>query len=138
MNEYQLAHASFSISADTLHPGFWTRYFGIEPDTSIIKGETFINSAGRPSRFPGRVCLWGLESRNAVKSDTLEPHLRYLIARLNLPRAGLRQLLERKNAEMRFFCYWDNYAGNRVPDVPEDIRAMMHSMGGTIDIDEYR
>jgi hypothetical protein len=39
---------------------------------------------------------------------------------------------------MRFFCYWDNEIGSRVPDVPSDIRAMMEAMGGTVEIDEYR
>jgi hypothetical protein len=27
--------------------------------------------------------------------------------------------------------------GDRVPDVPEDIRTMMETMSGTIEIDEY-
>jgi hypothetical protein len=39
---------------------------------------------------------------------------------------------------MRFFCYWSNETGDRVPDVPDDIRALMEAMGGTIEIDEYR
>lgn len=39
---------------------------------------------------------------------------------------------------MRFFCYWDNESGDRVPDVPDDISAMMEAMGGTVEIDEYR
>jgi len=38
---------------------------------------------------------------------------------------------------MRFFCYWYNESGDRVPDVPDDIRAMMEAMGGTVEIDEY-
>ncbi|EJO59334.1 hypothetical protein BURMUCF2_1274 [Burkholderia multivorans CF2] len=39
---------------------------------------------------------------------------------------------------MRFFCYWDNESGDRIPDVPDDIRTMMESLGGTIEVDEYR
>lgn len=60
-----------------------------------------------------------------------------MIERLGLPRADLREHVERINARMRFFCYWSNESGTRVPDVPEDIRVMMEALGGTIEIDEY-
>lgn len=82
--------------------------------------------------------MWGVRSKSVVKSDLLEPHLRYLVEHLGLPRADLPELLRRGNARMRFFCYWDNEAGNRVPDVPDDIRSMMEAMGGTVEVDEYR
>ncbi len=39
---------------------------------------------------------------------------------------------------LALWCYWDNENGDRVPDVPADIRAMMDAMGGTVEIDEYR
>ncbi|SMG61433.1 protein of unknown function [Paraburkholderia susongensis] len=138
MTGYQRAHATFYISGDALVPSFWSEYFGIEPDIAITKGEPFTTPSGRPSRVPGRVGLWGVESKSAVRSDSLEPHLRYLIEYLNLPRSDLRQLLAEKHTHMRFFCYWDNETGNRVPDVPDDIRTIMEAMGGTIEIDEYR
>ncbi|MGF6479828.1 hypothetical protein [Paraburkholderia sp. JPY419] len=73
-----------------------------------------------------------MRSKAAVRSDSLEPHLRYLINRLNLPRDDLRQLLADKGAQMRFFCYWDNESGDRVPDVPDDIRTMMEAMGARL------
>ncbi|WP_061162273.1 DUF4279 domain-containing protein [Caballeronia temeraria] len=135
---HQLAHATFYISGDTLSPDFWSQYFGVEPDITIVKGQPFITPSGRPSQVPGRVGLWGVESKAAVQSDCLEAHLRYLVDRLRLPRTDLRQLLEDRAVGMRFFCYWDNETGNRAPDVPDDIRAMMEALGGTIEIDEYR
>ncbi|WP_134165783.1 hypothetical protein [Paraburkholderia caballeronis] len=61
--------------------------------------------------------------------------MQYLVG---LPRADLPDLLNKQAARMRFFCYWDNETGDRVPDVPADIRAMMDSLGGTVEIDEYR
>lgn len=138
MNTHQLAHASFSIAGDTLAPDFWTAYFGVTPDTAIVKGQPFTTPSGRQSRTPGRVGLWGIGSKAFVRSDQLEPHLRYLAERLNLSRPGLRELLEREQVKVRFWCYWDNESGDRVPDVPDDIRAMMAAIGGTIEIDEYR
>ncbi|MGF6369793.1 hypothetical protein OKW40_002543 [Paraburkholderia sp. RAU6.4a] len=138
MADHQLAHATFYISGDSLEPAFWTAYFDIKPDTAITKGQPFTTPSGRPSSAPGRVGLWGVRSEGAVRSDSLEPHLRYLIGRLNLPRAELGQLLADKGLRMRFFCYWDNESGDRVPDVPDDIRTMMEAMGGTVEIDEYR
>ena len=134
----QLAYASFSIAGDEVIPEFWIRYFGVKPDTAIIKGEPFITRSGRTSRVPGRTSVWGVGSEFAVQSDRLEPHLRYLIEYLGLPRTDLRDLLNKQAAGMRFFCYWANYTGDRVPDVPDDIRTMMESLGGIIDIDEYR
>ncbi|MEX3895324.1 hypothetical protein [Paraburkholderia sp. BR10954] len=77
-------------------------------------------------------------SKGHVQSDLLAPHLRYLVERLALPRLDLPELLKRTGAQMRFFCYWDNESGDRVPDVPDDIRTMMEAMGGTVEIDEYR
>lgn len=135
---HQLAHASFSVAGDTLDPEFWTAYFGLEPDTSVTKGQPFMTPSGRLSRFPGRTGVWGVSSKAFVRSDLLEPHLRYLVQSLNLPRPDLRQLLADKNVKMRFFCYWDNESGDRVPDVPEDIRQLCESLGGIVEIDEYR
>ena len=82
--------------------------------------------------------MWAVKSESAVCSDHLTPHLRYLTDRLLLPRAGLRDLVCHDEAKMSFWCYWQNETGDRVPDVPDDIRAMMEEMGGTIEIDEYR
>ncbi|NML30735.1 DUF4279 domain-containing protein [Paraburkholderia sp. G-4-1-8] len=88
--------------------------------------------------MPSRIGLWRIGSEAAVRSNSLEPHLRYLVEHLGLPRADLRQILVDNDARMRFFCYWDNESGDRVPDVPNAIRIMMEAMGGTVEIDEYR
>jgi hypothetical protein len=136
--DYQLAHASFSIAGDRVVPEFWTSYFRIKPDTAVIKGEPFTTPSGRISSVPGRTGVWSVTSKGHVQSDLLEPHLRYLIERLVLPRPDLREFIQRADARMRFFCYWDNYAGDRVPHIPDDIHTMMEAMGGTIEIDEYR
>ncbi|PLZ03956.1 hypothetical protein CY652_03005 [Burkholderia sp. WAC0059] len=138
MNAHPLAHASFSIYGDRLDAEFWTSYFSVTPDTSIVKGQPFMTPSGRLSRSPGRTGVWGIKSKGSIRSDSLEPHLRYLIGRLALPRSDLRGLIECTGARMRFFCYWDNEKGDRVPDIPNDIKAMMESMGGAIEIDEYR
>ncbi len=138
MHSHQLAYASLTISGDDVEPSFWTRYFGVEPDICAKKREPFTTPSGRTSSVPGRTGVWGLRSKSIVSSDQLAPHLRYLIERLALPRHDLRQLVERIDARMRFFCYWSNDSGDRVPDVPEDINAMMESLGGSIEIDEYR
>lgn len=137
-NAHQSAFVSFSVAGDSLDPEFWTTYFGVDPATSVVKGQHFLTPSGRLSTVPGRTGVWGVRSEAAIHSDSLEPHLRYLVHRLKFPRADLRQLLADKSAHMRFFCYWDNRSGDRVPDVPDDIRAMMEAMGGTIEIDEYR
>jgi hypothetical protein len=137
-NIHQLAYVSFSVAGDSLNPEFWTTYFGIAPDFAVVKGQRFKTPSGRLSSMPGRTGVWGIDSETAVHSDLLEPHFRFLVRHLNFPRTDLRQLLTDKSAHMRFFCYWVNEAGDRVPDVPDDIRAMMEAMGGTVEIDEYR
>jgi hypothetical protein len=86
----------------------------------------------------GLALVPGVHPALPVESDRLEPHFRYLIERLKLPRSDLRELVERSGARLRFFCYWDNESGNRVPDVPDDVREMMKSLGGEVEIDEYR
>jgi hypothetical protein len=138
MSAHQLAHASFTISGDAVVPDFWTSYFGVVPDTAITKGDPMRDPTGKQRALTRRTGVWGVRSKAAVDSDRLEPHLRYLIERLKLPRSDLRELVERSGARMRFFCYWDNESGNRVPDVPDDVREMMESLGGEVQIDEYR
>jgi hypothetical protein len=135
---HALAHATFIISGDVVVPDFWTEYFGIPPDSTITKGKPFLYPSGKLSTRPGKLGLWAVKSESAVYSDHLTPHLRYLTDRLLLPRAGLRDLVCHDETKMSFWCYWHNETGDRVPDVPDDIRAMMEEMGGTIEIDEYR
>ncbi|KXU89341.1 hypothetical protein CI15_09970 [Paraburkholderia monticola] len=132
------AYASFLITGDAVSPEFWTKYFQVSPDTTIVKGKSFTLPSGKSSKAVGTTGLWGVSSELSVQSDLLEPHFRYLIARLGLPREGLPDLVRRNGAKIRFSCFWFNPSGNRVPDVPDDIRAMMEAMGGTIEIDEYR
>lgn len=138
MNDFQSANASFSIAGDLVRPETWSAYFNVKPDAFVLKGEHFTTPSGKTSSGPGRTNMWSVNSKLAVQSDRLEPHLRYLIELLALPRSDFRDLLNKQQARVRFFCYWDNASGDRVPDVPDDIRSMMAEMGGTIEIDEYR
>ena len=131
------AYASFLITGDTILPEFWTGYFQVSPDTTIIKGRPFSLPSGKASKALGKSGLWGVSSELAVQSDLLTPHLRYLVSRLGLPRDGLAKIVQQAGAKVRLSCFWFNLSGNRVPDVPDDIRSVMESMGGTIEIDEY-
>jgi len=134
----RLASASFTISGDHVEPEWWTLYFGVTPDTALKKGERLRDPTGQNRVLRRRISVWGVDSENAVRSDKLEPHLRYLVQRLGLPRPDLKAHIESVRAKVRFFCYWVNESGDRVPDVPDDIRTMMEAMGGTVEIDEYR
>jgi hypothetical protein len=138
MNARRLAYASFAIYQDVEPPEFWTEYFGMVPSTAGVKGQPRLTRSGQTSAFPRRQGIWSVSSKDAVTNDELTPHLRYLVARLGLPRADLRTQLERQGAHARFFCYWVNETGDRVPDVPDEIREMAGAMGVEIDIDEYR
>ncbi|WP_448168471.1 DUF4279 domain-containing protein [Burkholderia ambifaria] len=133
-----LAYATFIISSEDVHPDTWTALFGVFPSRTITRGKPYLLPSGRLGSRPGKLNLWALESKPAVHSDRLEPHLRYLIDRLSLPRDDLRERIERADARMRFFCYWDNETGNRVPYVSEATRKLIESIGGVLEIDEYR
>ncbi|MEA3083904.1 MAG: hypothetical protein QOC89_1601 [Paraburkholderia sp.] len=135
---HALAHATFIISGESVDPAFWTSYFGVRPSSIIVKGEPYLYPSGKSSKHPGKIGFWSFESAGEVHSDQLEPHLRWLVEALKLPRAELRELITESRAKMFFWCYWANYAGDRISDVPDDIQAMMASLGGTIEIDEYR
>ncbi|WP_061148488.1 DUF4279 domain-containing protein [Caballeronia arvi] len=133
-----LAYASFTITGDAVSPRDWNQYFCFEPDIAIAKGDSINDPTGQGRELRRRTGVWGIRSKGKVESELLEPHLRFLIERLQLPRADLRRLIEEQRAAVRFFCYWVNSSGTRVPDVPDDIRAMIEALGGTIEIDEYR
>ena len=136
MNHDALAYASLSISGDAVLPEFWTRYFSVEPDISITKDSPFSTPFGVSGKR--RTGVWSVSSKAAVQSDLLDQHLRYLIRHLGLPRQDLRDLVHQSGAKMRFFCYWLNDKEDRTPEIAEDIRELMSSLGGTIDIDGYR
>ncbi|WP_250471681.1 DUF4279 domain-containing protein [Caballeronia sp. GAFFF1] len=133
----RLAHASFIITGDGVVPDFWTSYFGVQPAIAVRKGDPIRRARGTVTA-QRRTGVWGVSSESAVASDQLSPHLRYLKSSLGLPRADLRALVEQAGAKMRFFCFWVNDSGDRIPDVPPDIQSMMDALGGTIEIDEYQ
>ncbi|MBN3803428.1 DUF4279 domain-containing protein [Paraburkholderia sp. Ac-20336] len=137
MTNHPLAYATFHVMGDAVVPMFWTEYFGLSPDTAIAKGEPFVTPSGRLAG-PGRVGLWGSSSKRFIHSNDLTPHLRFLVQRLNLARVDLPQVVAEKEVKLRFFCYWNTRSGDRVTDIPQDIRTMMEALGGTIEIDEYR
>ncbi|MEA3084459.1 MAG: hypothetical protein QOC89_2156 [Paraburkholderia sp.] len=119
-------------------PDFWTDYFQVFPDTTIVKGRPFMLPSGKASKALGKTGVWGVSSELAIESNLLAPHFRYLVSRLGLPREGLREIVQQAGATVRFSCFWFAPSGHRTPDVPDDIRQMMDSLGGTIEIDEYR
>ncbi|WP_250499163.1 DUF4279 domain-containing protein [Caballeronia sp. GAWG1-5s-s] len=133
----RLAHASFIITGDRVVPDFWTSYFGVQPDIAVKKGDAIRRRRGTITAHR-RTGVWSVSSESAVASDQLSPHLRYLKSSLGLPREDLRTLVEQAGAKMRFFCFWVNESGDRIPDVPADIQSMMDALGGTIEIDEYQ
>jgi len=137
VRDHARAHATFIISGDAVDPDFWTEYLGVQPNSTITKGKPFLFPSGKLSSRPGNLGLWSVRSKEAVRSDQLAPHLRYLIKLLKLPRDGLRDLVCRDGIKMSFWCDWDNETGDRVADGRDDIRAMMESLGGVIEIDEY-
>lgn len=134
----QLAFASFVIYQDIESPEFWTNYFGVLPDVSGKRGDSKAAPLGRGRASKWRIGIWGVRTKHVIRSDSLEPHFRYLIDRLGLPRKDLPDLILKTHATVRFFCYWDNERGDRIPDIPDDIAEICKSQGIEIDIDEHR
>src|SRR5215469_11624843 len=124
MNSARLAHASFTISGDHVSPNSWTDYFGVTPDLAISKGDPIPDPTGQGRNLTRRTGVWSVSSKGKIVSDELEPHLRYLIERLELPKEGFRNRVGQAEATVRLFCYWYNDTGNRVPHIPDDIRRL--------------
>jgi hypothetical protein len=129
------AYATLLLDGDE-DPAFWTEYFAVEPDILVVKGQPFRLPSGRMSSGPGRVGVWGRWSKSAVKSDTLDPHIQYLIGLLGLPRSGLPELLSKRETSMRVSCYWLSDA-NEDPVVESELEEIVKHSGGTIEIDKY-
>lgn len=47
MTDKALASASFTITGDHVEPDCWTRYFGVEPDIAVTKGEPLKDWTGQ-------------------------------------------------------------------------------------------
>ncbi len=136
-NDDDLAHATFTITGDRVVPRVWSDYFGVEPDICIEKGKPFKTPSGRISSSLGRVGVWGCRSKGIIAADTLDPHIRYLMARLGLPRLDLPEKLRQSQAWMRILCFWSNYGRDRVAMVDPQLKQAIESSGGVIEIDEY-
>ncbi|WP_230561906.1 hypothetical protein [Paraburkholderia sp. MMS20-SJTN17] len=57
----------------------------------VTKGEPLRDRTGQGRSPARRTGVWGLDSEKTVRSERLEPHLRYLIQRLALPRGDLKE-----------------------------------------------
>ncbi len=134
----RLAFATLIVSGDAVVPEFWTGYFNVTPSGVRTKGELYRYPSGKLSNRPARSGFWAFTSEHALRSDHLAPHLRFIKSRLALPRADLREMIQQQGAKLALWCYWLNRSGDRVPDVPDDIREMMEALGGTVELDEYR
>jgi hypothetical protein len=138
LNSVRLAHASFTISGDQVLPNSWTDYFDVAPDLAISKGDPIPDPTGKARSLTRRTGVWSISSEGKIVSDELEPHLCYLIERLELPKEGFRNRVAQGGASVRLFCYWYNDTGNRMPHIPDDIRRLCEKEGIEIDIDEHR
>ena len=133
------AYASLDISGDSLYPEFWTRYFAIRPDMSIVKGQPYTTRSGKVSKILERTGIWSYSSENHITSDDLDVHILYLIYLFGLPRPDLKSLLQQKNVTMRIFCYFDNeFNRDKTATIGHHIIQIIEKCGGIIDIDEYR
>jgi hypothetical protein len=126
-NKLSKAYATLLVDGDE-NPAFWTEYFAVEPDIFVIKGQLFRLPSGRMSSGPGRVGVWGRSSKSAVKSDTLDAHIQYLIRLLGLPRSGLPELLSKRETLSD---------KNEDPIIASELEEIVKHSGGTIDIDKY-
>jgi hypothetical protein len=129
------AHATFLVDGDE-NPAFWTVYFGLEPDIFVVKGKPFRTPSGRMSSNLGRAGVWGYRSKQAVQSDTLDPHIEYLVALLRLPRADLPELLREREATTRLLCFWLSDE-TELPVIDRRLEEIVTASGGTIQIDHY-
>jgi hypothetical protein len=132
-----VAHVTFAITGDGVSPDFWTGYFGISPDIAVAKGLPFVTPSGRTSSTPGRTGVWGITSKLAVRDDSLDSHLLYLLGCLRFPRRDLVTALRDAKASMRFLCYRFNRPGTRGAKIAPEIIATITSFGATVEIDEY-
>ncbi len=132
-----LAYATCVISGDGVEPHLWTKYFSIDPDINVEKGKPFRTPSGRLSSQPGRTGVWGYSSKRAIRDPVLDPHIRYLISCLGLPRSDLPHLLDRAGAKLRFLCFWPNYSGDRIEMIDPSLREIIELSGGAVEVDEY-
>ncbi len=135
--EQPLAYASLCVNGDGLLPSFWTRYFGLMLSAWRIKGEHWTTPSGQLSTHPAQTGSWILSSKHAVQSDLLNPHVASLLSRAALPRRDLPDVLADTGTKMRIFCYWDNYAGDRVPVIDAELERIVNDSGGCVEIDIY-
>ena len=127
------------MSGTAVEPDFWTEYFGVQPDSTITKGKPYLLSVRQVQQASREAGLLGYREREGRCGATgWNRDLRYLTGILKLPRDDLRDRIGQDGVKMSLWCYWYNETGDRVPGVPDDLREMMESLGGVIEIDEYR
>jgi hypothetical protein len=132
-----LAYASFSISGGEFDPDVWTSYFEVAPDAQVRRGQRFMTRSGRLSAGTGRMNMWLISTRGVVTSDALDPHISFLVHRLQLPRTDLADRVRSLGASARFFCFWWNPEKSRTAMVGPKFRELAEASNIAIEIDEY-
>ena len=133
----KIAYASFCIYSSSINIEFWNNYFGLCPDLAYRKDEARLMRNGKIARVPSRIGAWLYSAKSHVDSDQLDPYIMFLITKFGLPRSDLPDLLARMNTNMRCFCFWDNYSGDRVAQVSPHLQDMLAKSGIALEIDEY-
>jgi hypothetical protein len=112
------AYASFRISLAALSGDEVTAALGISPTTVSDMA-------------------WGLSSRHAVSSTSLERHLSHLLDAIEPVAPALEDLRARSSAEAGFFCYWLSARGHGGPELSSSALARIARLDAPLAIDFY-
>ena len=119
---------------DTLDPDEVTRLLGIEPSFTQRKGD----KSGSPER-PGASLtgIWALESEKSVSNSDLEPHLDFLLSRLESRTSTVKRLmLEGLDADIH--CFWMSEMGlGGGPVLRPDTMRRIADLGVSLNFDIY-
>ncbi|GAB6907964.1 conserved hypothetical protein [Desulfosarcina cetonica] len=127
-------YAGFRISGDFLDPVEITNQLHISPSFSCMKGDEINSRGGKITRPTG---IWSLESKEKVKSTSLELHLKQLVEQLEPVRANLVKYIEDSDTRVDIVCFWASATGHGGPILSRDILSRISCLCENISFDFY-
>ncbi len=121
---------SFALRSEVLDPEAVTARLQIEPVRAFKKGDRFESRSGQHVRCFG---LWRMESGNVITSLDIEPHVLYILEKLEPKRDAIKMIIDQMSATSNVVLWWSAPASSAGYSLSSSIMARLSGICQRID-----
>lgn len=124
-------YATLVVSGDEVNPDTVSEILGLSPSRAFKAGDPY--SRGHVRRHG----MWALSSHEAVVSEDLEDHVRWLLDRIEPVQAVLHDYLQAKGTFGFITCFWPSPHGHGGPQFSPALMKRVGAVDLPLQIDAY-